>query len=368
MGGFITDLDPSQRWDSQILYGVNESLIAVWFHEIPVFGDTSDPPFYYDFTILMHQDGRIELRYVNVQPHYHSLVGLRRPLLSDMDETNREKWHTKINGTYPHPDQVVSNHTLEFCSIETNYCMTSALDTEGGYIHLLPETSASQALSCLLPASNSNHFFKCMFTAQDDPSVTSNSSIIYNQELMILSCFAPGGVGFHQVEIYDEGTEQYIRLDQTLEFEYVSNSGDYYLPSTPEPCGLYYDPAAQDSTVDSTTSDWSSLSDCSELIEHVCGMCSSHNPSICYRDCDQQWRGEARLDNCLQCTEGATGKTFNQDLNCQGLCFGPDYAEDAMECVCKAWEVCENFETVNLTTLKKATKNKFKTCVNSRIT
>jgi len=55
----------------------------------------------------------------------------------------------------------------------------------------------------------------------------------------------------------------------------------------------------------------------------ICDACASVLPQYCHRDCAGVTHGTARLDDCLQCIGGSTGRTRNQASDCMNICYGP---------------------------------------------
>jgi hypothetical protein len=285
IGGFVTDLNPSYHSDAQIFYRMNPNMLSVWYYNIPQFGDNGPTPaFAYNFAILLSQNGNIQILYYSVQPPQHDtpyLVGLRGPSNISPSDANKALWHTTVNGTYPLPSEVHPNSTLDFCAMETSFCLSSMnVPLAGGFLHLLAH-GPLQSLSCLAAAAWAR--FECVFASN------STAPLLLSPALSVVSCLAPPGAAgsFDQVQIRRSDTREPVLLDadSALEFAYDAGTEPPPPPCTSPPADPN-DPAA--------------VSCIARLAAHVCSRasCAAHNGAVCARDCAGVPGGSAARDSC----------------------------------------------------------------------
>ncbi len=62
-----------------------------------------------------------------------------------------------------------------------------------------------------------------------------------------------------------------------------------------------------------------SLSDCLSGDYDDCGVCDGNNQDL---DCNGDCYGSAEIDDCGMCAGGNTGEVANEDQDCTGECFG----------------------------------------------
>ena len=80
-----------------------------------------------------------------------------------------------------------------------------------------------------------------------------------------------------------------------------------------------------------------SCSDCNGVpfgnaYEDECGVCDTDKTNDCKRDCNNQWGGEAFINECLVCVGGDTGLENDAGLDCSGDCWGSSKIDECGIC------------------------------------
>ena len=77
-----------------------------------------------------------------------------------------------------------------------------------------------------------------------------------------------------------------------------------------------------------------------ESLTLFCQTCTTFRPAVCWYDCAGTLHGTAVIDQCGTCVGGVTGRTYNQELDCLGVCFGSFVVQDGL-CLCPSSAVCD---------------------------
>ena len=283
---------------------------------------------HYSFMIAIYPSGRITITYISIQPafHYSGLPYTRQWLVGVLDGSSDALdllavapslleaplanvagyFATSIQTQYTHttsssippsvpsngvyiPQQLsLSNQSLSFFNFPLNICISPKTSIYSGGSTLRVSFSTSAQVSTIWTAAYmSSLSLHCEFGTNITPA-------IYNITTNTINCQVPAHNIYSAVPFYLlilVNNTYYIITTNQVYFAYISNIS----------------PSVQ------TDLD----------INIYCNDCSQYNPTYCTIDCARTWRGNATLDDCLECSGGTTGVTRNSAMDCYGVCYGP---------------------------------------------
>ena len=359
---FLTDLAPAYPTPMvngpQLVYGYDRNALvfsaagngssgstATWNHDypyiiqyknIPLNGQTDvlGLPFLNPYGVTMtfgvglYITGRIDFYYWNVSDpiNYDGWGGLERLLLVGLRQQQGQSQQNAYlaqyydpntgvlpsNGTYLPRAGVKSNTTWTFWPIGSSSCVGPVYATNSG----------SMLRIVLKDYSNSTSQFNwtCRFidTSTNLSAVNGEVAGVYNVFNNEIDCMAPPAAvnATYHIELLASTLYGLVQLpiDQ-LSVTYVSN---------------------RSRLADSLTAPLTSI----QSLTQFCSSCAAFRPTVCWYDCSGTLHGSAYTDNCGTCVGGTTGRTFDDALDCNGVCYGPFVQLFSGECVCAGGGEC----------------------------
>jgi hypothetical protein len=332
----LTSLNPITTPSSSVRYiARNNQLIVRWYHVLLRVNDslidTTIPPVYYTFQVVLLPNGKITMTYwnisdpISVNPTLNWLVGLRAASMTFINGIASAPWNTPEidggsdnelqwlplpigwsipTGYYPPRSFIQSRTSIQWCQIG-NLCISPRMGPSTGGNIVTIHTLVTD-WSCL-----SNFTFVCSFGGV-------NVTAILNVTLWGITCIAPPGV-----------------IGSVVNVTLIETSGNWYVAAmTPNITQYGY--------VSVTDPRWRTISSYHGM-NRSCTDCGAMIPSsMCpqqIKDCAGVFGGSATRDMCMTCVGGNTTLTAGVRLDCDGNCYGPmlrDYSipDATQSCYC----------------------------------
>ena len=363
---FVTDLSPAYpaptSFGPQLVYGYDKAAFvytppscgrggcgngtAVWdddypfiiqYKNVPLNGQSNvlGEPFLSPYGVSMtfgvglYSSGRIDFYYWNVSDPdmYDGWGGLQRLLLVGLRQQQQQSQQNQYasqyidpntgvqpsNGTYIPRSGVRSNTTWTFWPIGSSSCVgpAYALEDGGSLLRVVVK-------DYLNSTGNFNWTCRYINTADNRTVVGSDVAGVYNVFDDEVECPTPPAPvnTTYQLQLL-AGTQSgpvLLPIEQ-LWFTYVSNRSR-----------IASELLAPTSSIQSLIG--------------FCGSCAAFRPAICWYDCSGTLHGTAYIDNCGTCVGGTTGRTFDDALDCNGVCHGPFVELTSGVCVCAGGSEC----------------------------
>lgn len=376
IGMGVTDLNPSDQ--GEIWYKSTKDQFSVMYRNVSLF---FFPPrisvplqlTYFDFQVDLDTRGRITITYYNMfDPtfvpgamqavalcRYQSdcpgqdfcyerdchlarsyFVGLRPPVTQKSNDQSMAAWNLHKSGSSPPPDWVRGGVALHFWPFSSQICMSP---TEGS-------SSGGQVVRFAITLYNldimKNYNIFCMFGVSD---AADQRKATWDSDMSSLSCLTPPLHASWQATLVRDGrvtvpvflVEHGVLLGNVNDTDIITYFSDEKVQAAVgeimpfPPMNFTY----------TWNTDWTpgQLAQLSSTV-HFCESCHNYtSASLCRADCNGKMLGTALYDTCSGCTGGETGRTFNQDMDCIGECFGIFERSAQGHCECKA----ENNHTVD---------------------
>lgn len=261
-----------------ILYTIDDIHQLLYISFVDMTLQSSNASTTTSMNIILRSNGMVTVQYISHQFDINSLIGL-------VDTSNTV--------LLPNKSLLTSNSTLQYCSISNDLCIWPIFIQQSSPNQIL-SISASQ-LQCY---SQLNHSMLCMIRSTDD-MVQYNTTGVYSSTSHTVECsnINTNTINIYNVQLFDIPSQTIIHSTHNLQF-------------------IINRTAAMNDTQSYCT---------------TCGI-QTHNPG-CWSDCAGTINGTAIIDSCGVCTGGHTMRVYDDVLNCQGICYGPNVTQD--ECTCQ---------------------------------
>ena len=268
----------------------------------------------YTFGVGLYPSGQIDLYYWNVSdPALYDgwgdvrlwMVGLRQSAgqsqtnLYASEYADPNTGFPPSNGTYVPRNAVHNNQTWTFWPIGSSTCAspTHALTEGGGITRIALRDWAN---------SSAAFTFTCLYI-DDLGLVLSNVTAFYSITDDELWCVNPPALNDALVTIRLQANGVLLPI-APVHLQYINETSPY-APA------LEYEP------------------DTFISLLLFCEQCAAFRPAVCWYDCAGTLHGSAVTDQCGMCVGGTTGRTYNQALDCLGVCYGPFTVVNG-QCLC----------------------------------